>query len=117
VKRSPARVQSERETSWGIRARSNAIDGRPIPGRLLSQEGDDARVSGKQVRAPPDVQHRLVKHAANLLHRIGDPLSGGGEHRTLDLLVAEAGEYGDDDEDERGDEEGQLAAKRLLREE
>ena len=90
--------------SWrhpGEVAAQNAIDGRPIPGRLLSQEGDDARVSGKQVRAPPEVQHRLVEHAANLLYRIGDPLAGGGEHCALDLLVAEAGKDGDDDEDER----------------
>jgi hypothetical protein len=55
-----------------------------------------------------------VEHAANLLHRIGDPLSRGGEHCAFYLLVGEAGKHGDDDEDKRGDEEGQLAAKRLL---
>jgi hypothetical protein len=54
-----------------------------------------------------------VEHATNLLRRVGNALSRGDEHRALDLLVAEAGEYGHDDEDKRGNEQGQLAAKRL----
>jgi len=58
-----------------------------------------------------------VQHSPHLLRGVGDALLGGGEHRALDLFVAEAGEDGDDGEDEGRDEKGQLAAKRLLREE
>ena len=80
----------------------------------MPQKGDETRVTSEKVGTTPEVQHRLVEHAANLLHRIGDPLARRRQHCTLDLFVSEAGEYGDDDEDQRGNEKGQLPAKRLL---
>jgi hypothetical protein len=43
-------------------------------------------------------------------------LTGGGEHGVSHLLVGEAGEHGDDNEDKRGDQERQLPAERQLRE-
>ena len=58
-----------------------------------------------------------MEHAADLLCGIGDALACAGEHGTLDLLVAEAGKHGDDDKDQRRNQQGQLAPKRLLREE
>ena len=68
------------------------------------------------MQAAPDVERGFVQHPAHLLCRVGHALTGGGEHGVAHLLVGEAGEYGDDDEDERGDQEGQLPAKRELRE-
>jgi hypothetical protein len=101
-----ARPQGTRNERWhpGEVAAQDAIDVRPIPWCLVPQERSDARIARKKVRAPPEVQHRLVEHATNLLRRIGNALSRGDEHRALDLLVAEAGEYGHDDEDKRGNE-------------
>jgi len=69
------------------------------------------------VSIPAKAEHGLVEHPADLLRGVGHALLSGGDHGALDLLVAEAGQHGDDDEDERRDQKGQLAPKRLLQEE
>ena len=65
----------------------------------------------------PKAQRRLVNHPTHLLSGVCHALNRGGEHGALDLFVAEPREHGDDDEHDRRDQEWQLSAKRLLREE
>ena len=84
---------------------------------ILAEKRDDDRIRSLELRRAAKTERGFVEHAADLLRGVRNALAGGGDHRALDLFVAEAGEHGDDDEDERRDEEGQLAAKRLLREE
>jgi hypothetical protein len=83
---------------------------------FMTEKARDGGIRGEEMQASPDVESVLVQHSTDLLRRIRHALTGGGEHGVSHLLVGEAGEHGDDNEDKRGDQERQLPAERQLRE-